>query len=155
MKEGSEMKKEIYPDDNLKKILPMLYVITILVFSSVTYVFYLSENILTISISAVVTVFLLIFIPLYSVSLWNKTRPYVITERWVEIPSGYTPSGNKEKVKFEEIEKIYHRKSGRFKDSLILKTNFAEYIIREDLKREILRSSPSSLMEKLDGEIDG
>lgn len=155
MKEGLEMKKEIYPDDNLKKLLPILYVFSLLFFSLITYAFYLSGNILTITISAIVTVFLMIFIPPYSVSLWKRTRPYVITEKWIEIPSGYTPNGNKEKVKFEEIEKIYRRKSGRFKDSIILKTDIGEYIIRDDLKKEVLSLLPSNLMRKLEGDIDG
>ncbi len=143
------MKEKIEPD-NKKMVVLILYLISVLVFSLLTYVTYIYGDILSLLIIGIATLFILVFIPPYAIYHWKRTRPYIVTEEWIKVPPSYTPSNKEERVRFEQIENIYTKSSGKFKDSVILETNNGKYIIRKDIKKEIKNLLPSKLLDEMD-----
>ncbi|MBS3782468.1 MAG: hypothetical protein KGY68_07690, partial [Candidatus Thermoplasmatota archaeon] len=88
------------------------------------------------------------FIRIFGGYCLKKSRPYMVMKDGIEIPEKYTPSGEREKVKYKDITKIQYEESQTYGKVLVIKTVSGGYIIRRNMGKKVMKALPSSATDK-------
>jgi len=130
---------KIYPKWKMQLlILSLIYILGVSTFVFFTHYMATTGNVRGFYMWLVGTIIVIVGLPIYGIYYWKITRPYVITDKWIEFPKAYLPEGGDEIIRFEEIIDIGYFDDKKYGRIFGIKTDKGNYIIRENLKKEIL-----------------
>jgi len=134
------LRKKIYPNEIRQiTILILIYLLGISIFGYFTYYKYRTGNMSGYYMWLVGTIIVLIGLPLYGLYYWKASRPYVISEKWIEIPKAYVPKEGNKKVLYKDINELGYVENTKYGRKFCIKTDEGDYVIRDDVKDKIVR----------------